>query len=76
MGVRSDLQIASRISIAGCTSCRCGQITVRLHDSNGDIFASAGMPPETAALFLEMLQHEVAQANSNGLAGIRCEEEA
>lgn len=73
MAVLPDFAIAASISLAGCNACRCGNLFVRLHDANGDIFAIASMPLATAKVFAAQLGEHITEATGGSLSLIRCE---
>ncbi|MCJ2128198.1 hypothetical protein [Methylobacterium sp. E-045] len=73
MAVRSDLQMAKSISLVGCDSCQCGNLTIRLHDANGDIFAAGQLTVDKAIAFGTLLTDLIDEELQRDLAKIRCE---
>ena len=67
------IETATRVSIAGCTACRCSLITVRLHDEEDAIFAAFQMDAAGGRTFIGHYQAEIEKAEQAGFGAIRCE---
>lgn len=68
------IDVAASVTVAGCRICRCGLITVRLHDETGAVFAAFQMPTPGARAFAAAFLREIDVAESGpGLGTIRCE---
>ncbi|GJD59815.1 hypothetical protein [Methylobacterium dankookense] len=73
MAARPDYERAASISVAGCEACACGNIHVRLHDQDGEVFAVAPMPVPTAVEVFNQLKEHLIAATRDGLSAMRCE---
>jgi hypothetical protein len=62
----SEVQMAKTISVA---SCRCGKITVRLHDEVGEVFAAATMEVAIGLAVAERICVEAEQVRE----GMKCQ---
>lgn len=67
--------LATDISVTGCPepTCKCGCVTVRLHDSNGAVISGVVLTKPVAELLARQVALLVSPDAKNSLATVRCE---